>query len=1281
MTISDEHRAYLRDHAISDHTIDAVCETTRDGLAFDLVGVTGRQARQIRLDSPRDPDTKYLGPAGEPSVISVPPGYRPLVDNTAVPLVIAEGTKGHLAAADALRGASPSVAVVGLLGCWGWSHDSRPTDELLALPVAGREVVVLLDADFHDNRQVWEAASALRDQLTLVLGASSVKFMNIPGRDKESSDDMLSRVPEAARQGTMLRIIAAAKESLGKRPAPPAARNSVFDARGNLLAATATNLLLDTYEMAVTEEQSIAVYKDGVYHNGRSKMFNEIVLAMLGEGFRNAHLATLTESVITRLQTMGRIIPERPDRLLINCLNGLVDPLTGTLHPHDPEFMTLSQIQVAYDPDATCPRFDKWIEERLPGQRDALLEVMSTALDPTWTPTKALFNFGPSRSGKSTVLRLLAAVVGKNDTSAVTLHQLSEDSFASANVYGKRLNVAADLSSSEIRDLSAFKMMTGEDKVNANRKYGQQFTFTNQALFAFSANEVPQIGEGSDAYLARMMPFHFANSFKGTEDAEVEKELMEELSGLFRALVEALGRFVARGRIYPEPEEGAARQFAAQSDKVLAFLQERTERSEVGTERSVLFEVFKDWCNHNNRHWLGKQKFFDRVTQHGINEIRKGKNRVRAFDVVVIDPEKAEAGSFAVNAGKAGSFGPYQPPAYTPSDSDVEVIGDFQTETARSARNGSETGSDQAKQAGKVADRNCPQTARPEPKLPAPDIVLTEPAALCILAPFVALDVETTGVGPDATIRTVQLGWEGKSCVLVLHDEAMRNFARQILPMLDGKLWAYTNFDRRMLSQDLGLDLTIHDAAALHHLVDQAGATSVAPLKNAIEAITGFRSPLTAEQTIALPTDDPDFLAYAGLDASGLSLLLDSWLTGVDTEFLYPWLEREQRISDVCHEMQERGMLLDLATLDEMEATLNAEVERLSAEVEALYPGLNPGSPKQLEAAYTERGVELPTKRRKRKDGTVYFSTSTSYKDLSSDDPLVVAVNSLKKAQNSLATITGWRGLLGEDGKIHARFNPLGARTSRWSSSNPNLQNVSKRDGDVQMRAPFVAPDGFVIVQADLSQIEYRVAAALSGDEAMLAAFAAGEDLHVYAAKALNGVDTPTKEQRSAAKGIGFGKLYGQSPRTAAKAAGVTEDEMAARVAAYDAAFPQLHRWTQEVQEYAENHNLLTPVTPYGRRFKVSAAYQAVNYTVQSTAREVFVDWVFNIYDAGLGEYLVAGVHDEVVLVVPAERAEEVRDAVIAAASAATIPGHPVVDIVAEGVVAGRSWQSAYEGD
>lgn len=563
---------------------------------------------------------------------------------------------------------------------------------------------------------------------------------------------------------------------------------------------------------------------------------------------------------------------------------------------------------------------------------------------------------------------------------------------------------------------------------------------------------------------------------------------------------------------------------------------------------------------------------------------------------------------------------------------------------------------------------------------------------------FLTIDVETTGLHVGARIRSLQVGFlhpRPMALVLLLEHEdgspweERRSEAQQLLSAVSQvQLWAYSDFDRRMIASDLGVPLPINNAAALHHLVNSWTAARSSPLKTEIARRTGKRASITAQQTLELAATDPAFLEYAALDALGLAVCVSGWLDecGWHDRRLQEWLARERRIEDACRSMSDKGLQLDNATAHRMLDAARASREAHRQRVEQLSGVDNPRSSKRVLVAIEARGVEVPTVRRKKKSGEAYASRSTSHKHLKTDDELVLAVQGFRKQDSIIGNIEQWLRLRGSDGRIRTRFKPLGCVTSRWSSVKPNLQNVGKgsEDGaageDLQLRSAFVAGPGYVWVQADLSQIEYRVAAALSGDRNMLDAFARGEDIHVYTAKVLSGVAEPTKRDRKFAKGIGFGKLYGESVEAGARKLGVTVEEMQARVDRYDEEFPELAAWCLEIAEASESGR--TPPNPYGRTFPVAHGYMGVNYVVQSTAREVFCDWMLSVVEAGYGPFLAAGLHDELVAEVPEEMAAEVRDAFVRCADAVEIPGYEGrVQIVAEARIARGAWSAAYTDD
>ena len=151
------------------------------------------------------------------------------------------------------------------------------------------------------------------------------------------------------------------------------------------------------------------------------------------------------------------------------------------------------------------------------------------------------------------------------------------------------------------------------------------------------------MGEGSDAYLARMCPFHFAKSFAGEEDPDIEAGLLEELPGIFTLLVQALGRFLRRGRKYPALDPATVRQFGEHSDQVMRYLGQRTVRTErpEGTSRTDVFEDYRSWCMAEGRTPLGRNKLFDRIRSHGVLEFRWNNGAPRKFELRLVDPEHA----------------------------------------------------------------------------------------------------------------------------------------------------------------------------------------------------------------------------------------------------------------------------------------------------------------------------------------------------------------------------------------------------------------------------------------------------------------------------------------------------------------------------------------------------------------------------------------------------------------------------------------------------------------
>ncbi len=388
-----------------------------------------------------------------------------------------------------------------------------------------------------------------------------------------------------------------------------------------------------------------------------------------------------------------------------------------------------------------------------------------------------------------------------------------------------------------------------------------------------------------------------------------------------------------------------------------------------------------------------------------------------------------------------------------------------------------------------------------------------------------------------------------------------------------------------------------------------------------------------------LLTDDQ--LAYAARDAAHLHDLLGVLEHEIEMAGLDEAWDLETRLLPCVIDMEATGIHVSRGRLDgTASAARDKEAAAAAALREALsMPGLNPGSPAQTLAALRTAGLELD---------------STNEEALKAADdgiivPLVLAHReAVKRAQQAEALV----GHIKSDGRIHGRFEPLGTATGRFSSKDPNLQNIG-RGG---LREAFVAPPGRKLVVADYSQVELRAAAAIAGETKMIEAYKAGADLHRLTASVVLGKPEAevTKQDRQLAKAVNFGLLYGQSAqglvRYAASSYGVRmePDQAQAIRAAFFRTYTRLRQWHGESRHRAEQG--ITEVrTRLGRRRLIPASASEwerftalVNTPVQGgTADGMKMAIATVARQLPEGAWIVSTVHDELIVECPEESADE----------------------------------------
>ncbi len=565
-----------------------------------------------------------------------------------------------------------------------------------------------------------------------------------------------------------------------------------------------------------------------------------------------------------------------------------------------------------------------------------------------------------------------------------------------------------------------------------------------------------------------------------------------------------------------------------------------------------------------------------------------------------------------------------------------------------------------------------------------------------------AADTESTGLGiylPNYKVRLVQVGTGEEAWVLrpEFHEQAIRD-------LTPNAVWHNLPFDALSLERQFSIDYHVtadgaEDTEILSRLLDPRGPDKGNRIGHSLKGLgdayvhkgvkdaraevvaAGRKYKIKAEDIWRdIPIDDETYLLYAGQDVLLTARLKDYLRKRVDELDLGRFYTFEKVLSDTIVEMQRQGTLVDLewATenrdyyLDKMSIMEKRLEEHWKIKQTASYVHTSKTS---MMNRFEDMGVSwIKFSEKTNKPSLDREVLQTFAKGNDEIAELARDILETKRAKHYADYLIGVMDFAGIDGRIHPDIRPLRAATARMSISQPPIQQWPSHDEDaaIRIRGTLIADEDQTLISADLSQVEFRVAAAVSGDSRMKAAILNGEDLHAKTATILYGPDF-TKHQRATVKPAGFGRLFLGGAKTIHAQAEMMGLEIPMAlikksIRAFDKAWPETIAWGRQVINRAEENPIIYTAT--GRRLIVEVPYAAVNYLIQSPARDIFASGILRLHDVGLGQYLRLVVHDEVILSVPEKEADEIAP-LVKEAMETTFKGVP---ITAEAQTLGKHW-------
>ena len=398
------------------------------------------------------------------------------------------------------------------------------------------------------------------------------------------------------------------------------------------------NLVLEQSEITYNEAFGFVEYMDGCWYSVTGETIDKRVADILGEGATGARLRSTRVLIAAKcelpsINSMSPFNIEKYRKYLVPFKNGCLNTKTWTLEGHRKEAYFTFQLPLDYEPQAECPRWEKFIEEVTANdheQMDLLQEIFGYAFLPDNSFQKFFVMFGEGANGKTRYLEVLQKIMGSS-ASSVPLSAMSNN-FSLADLYNKNVNISSEDRSDIANSATIIKAISSGDLIRAERKFKASFSFVPHCKIIVAMNEYPRSNDASWGFFRRIEVIHWpvkfvdANEEKNDicppnvmpKDMNLDKTLENELSGIVNWALIGLKRLIRNSRFTRSQKQmEQQREFRRSVDVVETFFDAMMERVEFRTgeyyARSSIYNKYRIWCEENGYRAFASSQFFKRA--------------------------------------------------------------------------------------------------------------------------------------------------------------------------------------------------------------------------------------------------------------------------------------------------------------------------------------------------------------------------------------------------------------------------------------------------------------------------------------------------------------------------------------------------------------------------------------------------------------------------------------------------------------------------------------------
>jgi len=427
-------------------------------------------------------------------------------------------------------------------------------------------------------------------------------YMEINGSDKEISDGVLASCFWYIYHNFNHEIPAFTEQD----------EKGVERLRLNLVA----DYLIKNY--CIVSVNNIAyIYINDKYYEDSHRLARDVVKILKENGYSDQRkIEPIVRDIIFRIKKETMKFKEFPfnkkSQYLIPVSNGVVVRKNlNLLLPKSPVWGFTYALPIVFNKESPTEPVLKFIEDIVDGEdRKLLIQVPAQALMQNANYQLSYLCTGDGANGKSTYIKMLKELVGMNSTTSVSLQELIENRFATANLQGKLLNLYADLPKTSLKDTGKFKILTGGDQITAEKKFADSFLFENKAVFVFSANELPSVDDGTFAFWRRWAVIEFPHKFKVSNKFIENLITPENLSGFLNLVIKDMERIEEEGLIRSSKVEEIMELWKMRSNSSYAFIKTRLQKSSKDSiPKNLLWAEYNKYCVDNDFTEMSKIRF------------------------------------------------------------------------------------------------------------------------------------------------------------------------------------------------------------------------------------------------------------------------------------------------------------------------------------------------------------------------------------------------------------------------------------------------------------------------------------------------------------------------------------------------------------------------------------------------------------------------------------------------------------------------------------------------